>query len=207
MIWLLLRPIPLSTRQARHTGRLRKRDNLPDGRGGGGGGGDKSYDSKKPWSSTYKSFNTVNVCIIQNWDPLQYQIGHFTLLSYLNGHRHEHFCPLKKRGQQMRMGTAKSPLIYSMYGHWGQLGIGHSWVTRRSRWGRWVKMIDSAAYCLWCMNGHCTHTRGCPIYQSNLLNNGKYRQLLGTLHRTNRRTNCSLLLLVVLEQFIAYYLL
>jgi hypothetical protein len=52
MIWLLGHPLPpslVSKLGRRHTGRLRKRDNLADGRGGGRGA--ESSDRKKAWSS------------------------------------------------------------------------------------------------------------------------------------------------------------
>ncbi len=42
---------PVSKLDRRHTGRLRKRDNLLTGEGGWGGGGAKSYDGEKAWSS------------------------------------------------------------------------------------------------------------------------------------------------------------
>jgi hypothetical protein len=56
MIWFLSYPhSPVSKLDRRHTGRLRKRDNLQtEGRWGGGEGsgrGAESYDCKKSWSS------------------------------------------------------------------------------------------------------------------------------------------------------------
>jgi hypothetical protein len=47
MIFLLPHPLPF----LRHTGRLRKRDNLLTGQGEGSGRGAESYDGKKSWSS------------------------------------------------------------------------------------------------------------------------------------------------------------
>jgi len=46
---------PVSKLRRRHTGRLRKRDNLPTG----GGGGAKSYYSKKAWPSINHSLLSV----------------------------------------------------------------------------------------------------------------------------------------------------
>jgi hypothetical protein len=51
IIWLLLNPLPpspVTKLDRRHTGRLRKRDNLLTGEGGGGA---KSYAGEKTWSS------------------------------------------------------------------------------------------------------------------------------------------------------------
>jgi hypothetical protein len=45
----------------RHTGRLRKRDNLRTGEGGGDGREAESYDPKKTWSS----LNQVILCAVQ----------------------------------------------------------------------------------------------------------------------------------------------
>ncbi len=54
VIWLLPNPLPPSPvckLNWRHTGKLRKRDNLPTGEGGGLGGGAKSYSGEKAWFS------------------------------------------------------------------------------------------------------------------------------------------------------------
>jgi hypothetical protein len=55
MVWLLPHPPPVSKLERRHTGRLRKRDNLRTGKGKAGA---KSYDGEKAWSSGL-SLNTL----------------------------------------------------------------------------------------------------------------------------------------------------
>ncbi len=71
----------------RHTGRLRKRDNLLTGEGGGGGGGAKSYDSMKAWSSiNHSKLSDANpiilcincTCVYHSWICL-----HKTLYNYV----------------------------------------------------------------------------------------------------------------------------
>ncbi len=52
VVWFGSYPIqPTLPGQQRHTGRLRKRDNLLTGEGRGGGGGAKSHDGENAWSS------------------------------------------------------------------------------------------------------------------------------------------------------------
>ncbi len=58
-------PSPVSRFDRRHTGRLRKRDDLLTGEEGGGGGGAKSFDGEKAWSSLNIQ-NSFDVCALEN---------------------------------------------------------------------------------------------------------------------------------------------
>jgi hypothetical protein len=55
-----LRIQPVSKLDQKHTGRLRKRDNLLKGEGGGDRRGAKSYDGEKAWSSINHSVLSVS---------------------------------------------------------------------------------------------------------------------------------------------------
>ncbi len=69
MIWLLPHPLPL----LRHTGRLRKKDNLLTGQGEGSGRGAESYDGKKSWSSINHSI--LSALSPPNHPPLSLSIS------------------------------------------------------------------------------------------------------------------------------------
>jgi hypothetical protein len=55
-----LPPLPVGKLDQRHTGRLRKRDNLLMGEWGGGVRGAKSYHNEKTWSSINRSIFSVS---------------------------------------------------------------------------------------------------------------------------------------------------
>ncbi len=58
-------PFPVSRFDRRHTGRLRKKDDLLTGEEGGGGGGAKSFDGEKAWSFLNIQ-NSFIVCALEN---------------------------------------------------------------------------------------------------------------------------------------------
>ncbi len=77
MIWLLAHPPPVSKLDRRHTGKLRKRDNLllGGGRGKGGRGWARaeSYDRKKAWSSRNHSILSADCGSLKL--PAQWNLG------------------------------------------------------------------------------------------------------------------------------------
>ncbi len=78
MIWLLAHPPPPSTvskLDRRHTGRMRKRDNLLTWKGGGEG---EEPNHKKAWSSrNYSIFSAVNYSFTGANKQIQYRGGSF----------------------------------------------------------------------------------------------------------------------------------
>ncbi len=74
-IWLLPNLLCCLYKLARrHTGRLRKRDNLLTGEGEGGGGGAKSYDGEKAWYSKKHALLSGYLNCINGLEPGQ-QLG------------------------------------------------------------------------------------------------------------------------------------
>ncbi len=85
MIRLLPHPFPtISDIDRRHTGRMRKRDNLLTEKGGGGGGGAKSCDGEKAWTS-------INHSILSGFNhkiKTRRKVGF--PLSWISVHSHSH---------------------------------------------------------------------------------------------------------------------
>jgi hypothetical protein len=91
MNWLLPHPLPpVSKLHRRHTGRLRKSDNLVTGEGEGGERGAKSYDSKEAWSSLHQSILSILSGVIQVDEEIRKAFQMWSTVTPLRFHRSQY---------------------------------------------------------------------------------------------------------------------